>query len=108
MTAFTFSYCDSIGSELAQRGVISPGDPQQGTGPLTWRLDHRRFLDGVSGVASPSTLLLRSRYLLQSLATKLQLSGATTTVARNASVVCGMEACKQQQGQLLPKHGTTP
>eukprot|EP00965_Chrysotila_dentata_P071463 2361432-Pleurochrysis_carterae.AAC.1 len=37
-----------------------------------------QVLDGTSGVASLDTLLSRFRYLLQSLATKLQLTGATT------------------------------
>eukprot|EP00965_Chrysotila_dentata_P069738 2304045-Pleurochrysis_carterae.AAC.1 len=47
-----------------------------------------RFLDGTSVVASLDTLFSRSRYLLQSPATKLQLTGATTTVVRQMSVEC--------------------
>eukprot|EP00965_Chrysotila_dentata_P016787 557148-Pleurochrysis_carterae.AAC.1 len=61
------------------------------------------------GVASPDTLLSRSRYLLQCLASIIAASGTATTVARNMSVVCCERVLlEQQQGQLLPKHTATP
>eukprot|EP00965_Chrysotila_dentata_P098308 3250127-Pleurochrysis_carterae.AAC.1 len=69
-----------------------------------------RFLDCASSVASPSTQLSRSRYLLQSLAFLIATSDRDDdAVVRTMSVMCGGRSCYYyKQGQLLPEHTATP
>eukprot|EP00965_Chrysotila_dentata_P257514 6212911-Pleurochrysis_carterae.AAC.1 len=53
---------------------VDEGGNRRGGAEYPLRLWGLRFLDGASGVASPSTLLSRSRYLLQSLASSIAAS----------------------------------
>eukprot|EP00965_Chrysotila_dentata_P223209 6193449-Pleurochrysis_carterae.AAC.3 len=78
--------------------------------PCSARAASEQFVDGILGVASPDTLVSRSRHLLQCLASNIAASGGGDyTVARQISVMRGEGILLiYKQGQLLPDHTTTP